>query len=89
MNTAIDHVRKLKKSTSLRFEDEAERYLSDGPEKRPDQVAMDKELGEKVKEALAKLPDDQRSAIIFREVEGLSYEEMVVTVRGTVPHGVI
>jgi len=76
MNTAIDHVRKLKKSTSLSFEDDAERYLSDGPEKRPDQVAMDKELEEKVKGALAKLPDDQRAAIIFREVEGLSYQEM-------------
>ena len=76
MNTAIDHVRKFKKSTSLSFEDGVERYLPDSPEKRPDQVAMGRELEGKVKEALAKLPDDQRTAIIFREVEGLSYQEM-------------
>jgi len=76
MNTAIDHVRKFKKSTSLSFEDGVERYLPDSPEKRPDQVAMDRELEGKVKGALAKLPDDQRAAIVFREVEGLSYQEM-------------
>jgi len=76
MNTAIDHARKFKKSTSLSFEDEAERYLPDSAEKRPDQAAMHKELGEKLKEALSKLPDDQRAALIFREVEGLSYQEM-------------
>jgi len=37
-------LRKFKKSTSLSFEDGVERYLPDSPEKRPDQVAMGREL---------------------------------------------
>jgi RNA polymerase sigma-70 factor (ECF subfamily) len=49
---------------------------SDGVEKRPDSILLQKELEERVKVALEKLPADQRMALIFREVEGLSYQEM-------------
>jgi RNA polymerase sigma-70 factor (ECF subfamily) len=48
---------------------------SAGDEKRPDNILLSKEFGEKMKEALEKLPTDQRMALIFREVEGLSYQE--------------
>ena len=48
----------------------------DNEEKRPDRVAIVKELEEKVKLAMDKLPADQKSALILREAEGLSYQEM-------------
>jgi RNA polymerase sigma-70 factor (ECF subfamily) len=49
---------------------------SDGIEKRPDSILLHKQLEERVKVALGKLPADQRMALIFREIEGLSYQEM-------------
>jgi RNA polymerase sigma-70 factor (ECF subfamily) len=37
------------------------------------------ELGEAISEALATLPEEQRSALLLREVEGLSYAEIAAT----------
>jgi RNA polymerase sigma-70 factor (ECF subfamily) len=76
MNTAIDHARRMRKSPVLSL-DEIEGFQpSEGDEKRPDSIFFQKEFEERVKGALEKLPTDQRMALIFREVEGLSYQEM-------------
>jgi RNA polymerase sigma-70 factor (ECF subfamily) len=45
-------------------------------EATPDRVLAQKELAEKLERALAHLPFDQRTAIILREIDGLSYEEI-------------
>lgn len=42
----------------------------------PDRVLGRKELASRLSSALAGLPFDQRSCIILREVDGLSYEEI-------------
>jgi RNA polymerase sigma-70 factor (ECF subfamily) len=42
----------------------------------PDSVLARKELAARLNDALAALPFDQRTAIILREVDGLSYEEI-------------
>ncbi len=42
----------------------------------PDQVLAQKELGQRLTRALDDLPFDQRTAIVLREVDGLSYEEI-------------
>lgn len=42
----------------------------------PDRILMSKEIGETIDVALAALPEDLRSAITLREIEGLSYEEI-------------
>jgi RNA polymerase sigma factor (sigma-70 family) len=76
MNTAIDHSRKMGRSPFSRLEEMEGFQPSDGVEKRPDSILLQKELEERVKVALEKLPADQRMALIFREVEGLSYQEM-------------
>ena len=76
MNTAIDHARKVGKSSFSSLEGMEGFQPSDGAEKRPDSILLHKELEEKVKVALEKLPADQRKALIFREVEGLSYQEI-------------
>jgi RNA polymerase sigma-70 factor (ECF subfamily) len=43
---------------------------------RPDQVLAQKELAARLQHALGGLPFDQRTAIVLREIDGLSYEEI-------------
>jgi RNA polymerase sigma-70 factor (ECF subfamily) len=42
----------------------------------PDRVLRQKELGERLRQALESLPFDQKTAIVLREIDGLSYEEI-------------
>jgi RNA polymerase sigma-70 factor (ECF subfamily) len=42
----------------------------------PDRMLGRKELAERIRVALDKLPFDQRTAIVLREIDGLSYEEI-------------
>jgi RNA polymerase sigma-70 factor (ECF subfamily) len=50
--------------------------LTSGGQAGPDRVFAQKELAVKLQSALDKLPFDQRTAIVLREVDGLSYEEI-------------
>jgi RNA polymerase sigma-70 factor (ECF subfamily) len=45
----------------------------------PEGVALGNELKETVERAIAALPEDLRTAIILRELEGMSYEEIAQT----------
>jgi len=47
-----------------------------GGDAGPDRVLAQKELAARLKQALEHLPFDQRTAIILREIDGLSYEEI-------------
>ena len=42
----------------------------------PDSALAQKELAERLQHALDRLPFDQRTAIVLREIDGLSYEEI-------------
>lgn len=42
----------------------------------PDRILMSKEIGETVEHAMAALPEDLRTAVSLREIDGLSYEEI-------------
>jgi RNA polymerase sigma-70 factor (ECF subfamily) len=42
----------------------------------PDRVLGQKELGERIRTALDRLPFDQKTALVLREIDGLSYEEI-------------
>ena len=42
----------------------------------PDRILAQKELAERLQSALDRLPFDQRTAIVLREVDGLSYDEI-------------
>src|SRR4030042_6184367 len=76
MNTAIDHSRKVGKRFISSRDEEGSFEPSDGVEKGPERILLQKELEDRVKLALNKLPAEQKAAIIFRDVEGLSYQEM-------------
>lgn len=54
------------------IEDEA--LLRD--EETPDRILMSRQIGETVQAAMEALPEDLRTAISLREIEGLSYEEI-------------
>jgi RNA polymerase sigma-70 factor (ECF subfamily) len=47
-----------------------------GGDATPDRVLAQKELAIRLQQALDRLPFDQRTAIVLREVDGLSYEEI-------------
>jgi RNA polymerase sigma-70 factor (ECF subfamily) len=47
-----------------------------GYEPMPDRVLAQKELAARLRDALDRLPFDQRTAIVLREVDGLSYDEI-------------
>ena len=76
MNTALDHVRKMKKTKASSLDEEGSPQPADEIENRPDQILYRKELEEKLKEALEKIPADQKATLIFREIEELSYQEI-------------
>jgi len=54
------------------FEDNAALSNIDTPES----LYQTKQLGEAVNEAMSALPEELRSAIVMREIDGLSYEEI-------------
>ncbi len=76
MNTAIDHARKVGKQFVSSLDEEGSYEPRDEAEKGPERILLQKELEEKVKLAMDKLPAEQKAALIFRDVEGLSYQEM-------------
>ena len=86
INAAIDHLRGIGKAAaiSLDGEEAAGFQAAEEPERRPDRIFLYKELEGKVNEALKSLPPDQRTAIVLREVEGLSYQEIAETMKSSI-----
>jgi RNA polymerase sigma-70 factor (ECF subfamily) len=62
------------------FDSEEAESFEDGDQLRdintPESVLMSKQIGDTVNEAMAALPEELRTAIALREIEGLSYEEI-------------
>lgn len=60
--------------------DDEEGHLEDSiflrDDETPDRILMSKEIGATVDAALAGLPEDLRTAVSLREIDGLSYEEI-------------
>lgn len=82
INTAKNHLVSLGRrptvSTDIEIED-AENF-EDGDELRtmdtPESSLMTKEIAQTVNDTVASLPEELRTAITLREIEGLSYEEI-------------
>jgi len=54
-------------------------------EKEPDQVLLDSELQAAIQDAINKLPETQRLAIVLRRYEEMPYEEIAKVMGTTVP----
>jgi len=76
INTAIDHARRREKTPPVSLDEEGAFQPAEDVERGADRILLRKELEEKLKAAMEKLPPDQKTAILLREVEGLSYQEM-------------
>lgn len=84
VNLAIDFQRKAFRKRETTFEDvklAPNEISSTGPRPmgNPVQQLEEKQLGATIQEAIETLPADQRTAIILREVQGLSYKEIAET----------
>ena len=82
-NVTYDWLRKRKIQGDGEFDDErTDHRVAAGAETVPTacaapDVAMKRaELGERIQNAIAQLSPDHRQAVVLREVEGLSYEEI-------------
>jgi len=77
-NYLVSQGRRAPRSTQADIED-AETF-DDGDHLRdlntPDSMLVTKQVGEAVNRAIDQLPEDLRTAIVLRELEGLSYEEI-------------
>ena len=66
--------------TSTSFDSEEAENFEDGDQLRdintPERLMMTRQIGETIEEAMAALPEELRTAIMLREIEGLSYEEI-------------
>ncbi|MEO1267507.1 MAG: sigma-70 family RNA polymerase sigma factor, partial [Myxococcota bacterium] len=86
VNLGIDHVRKHSRVQSVDYDDTIQRNEADGEQggdltpsrigTDPSRVMRRKELARQMQAALNTLSDNHRTAIVLREVQGLSYEEM-------------
>ena len=47
----------------------------------PEHLALAEEIGETVEQAIRDLPDDLRTAILLREIDGMSYQEIAHVMR--------
>jgi RNA polymerase sigma-70 factor, ECF subfamily len=54
-------------------------------ERGPDQVLLEEELQVAIQDAISRLPETQRLAIVLRRYEGLPYEEIAKIMDTTVP----
>ncbi len=78
VNTCIDYRRKpFWESLFKRFA-EGEEYLAEPPSgaPSPDRLYESKQMGDLLRQSLARLSPKLRSSIVLKEVEGLSYEEI-------------
>lgn len=77
-NYLVSQGRRAPTSTDVGSE-EAETF-EDGDQLRdintPEHVLLSKQIGETVNSAMEALPEELRTAIMLREIEGLSYEEI-------------
>jgi RNA polymerase sigma-70 factor (ECF subfamily) len=66
--------------TTTEFDSEEAESFDDGDQLRdintPEHLLLSKQIGETVNAAMESLPEELRTAIMLREIDGLSYEEI-------------
>lgn len=87
INTAKNHLVALgrRAPTSTEMDAEEAENLDSGEQLRdlntPENQMMSKQVGETVNQTLLELPEELRTALTLREIEGLSYEEIAAVMQ--------
>lgn len=82
INTAKNYLvsQKRRAPTSTEYDNDEAESFAEGELLRdintPEGVLMSKQIGQTVNQAVDSLPEELRNAIILREIEGMSYEEI-------------
>lgn len=91
INVCIDEIKKKKNiiyiDEKIKTEDSELELQIEDERKGPDELAEDEELKRKLTECIRKLPIDQRTMIVLRDIKGFTYmeiAEMTKTNLGTV-----
>jgi RNA polymerase sigma-70 factor (ECF subfamily) len=85
VNQALDHLRRRSQHEAAEYRDSlglgdaAHQVVAPSPD--PHQAAEATEMRRLIQEGLAGLPIEQRTALILREIEGLSYKEIARAMR--------
>lgn len=85
-NVALDFLRVRKVEGAVEFNEEVESHAAAGSvttprgSERPDERLANRELGARIRAALAELSSDHRTIIMLREIDGRSYEEIAEVV---------
>jgi RNA polymerase sigma-70 factor (ECF subfamily) len=93
MNLAIDHLRKRKRHGETSFDEQvATRDERGGIDEahhqdNPARSLQRKQLYRRIMDALQQLPEDQRQAMLLREIDGLSYKEIAEIME--IPEGTV
>jgi RNA polymerase sigma-70 factor (ECF subfamily) len=80
LNHCRSRLRRRRRRLLLPLAPEAQESLAD-PDRGPEQSALAHDLGRCVERALAALPPVFREAVVLRDLEGLSYEEIARILR--------
>jgi len=79
-NWLLAHGRRMPRVSDISGDNEDSNGIDDSgllrDDETPDRLLMSKQIGETVNAAMDALPEDLRTAIALREIEGLSYEEI-------------
>jgi RNA polymerase sigma-70 factor (ECF subfamily) len=73
-NTAINLLRRRRSDRLVPWQDEMPEPVDTGAD--PESAVLSSSRRERIRAAIASLPDDYREALILREFEGLSYKEI-------------
>ena len=76
INTCLDRLKKITRERTEPLVDSSHEISSRQAEENPRDAVIKKELAESVKRAVEKLPLDQKTVFLLREVDGLSYKEI-------------
>ena len=86
VNMAIDYRRKRKNIVKIEYddrigqEDDTETVTLPGKSEDPAETLHRKEINTMVMDAMKGLPEDQRTVLVLREIEGLAYDEIAKVV---------
>ena len=77
MNTCLDELRRKKNKQNTSLDSLLEQGWSPADESAaPEKHAVRSELRRELKRAIGELPEEMRSAVVLRDVQGFSYEEI-------------